>query len=85
MLTGVSGSYRAYMTDQRFSSTYYPPRKLLLKSAAQKNPLLLSLKRAITPFSGIYNAPASSQIGAVEQYRGRKKNARRKHGSFMVI
>jgi hypothetical protein len=55
------------MTDQRFSSTYYPPRKLLLKSAAQtKNPLLLSLKRALTPFSGIYKAPASSQIGAQE-------------------
>jgi len=39
------------------------------ESAVQtKNPLLLSLKRALTPFSGIYKAPASSQIGATKLY-----------------
>jgi len=38
---------------------------LVLKSADNKNPLLLALKRAFTRFSSIYKAPASSQIGAV--------------------
>jgi hypothetical protein len=54
----------------RFSQVFVDrPGKLkaqIRRFAGIKNPLLLSQKRAATPFSGIYKAPASSQIGADE-------------------
>jgi len=34
------------------------------KAWREENPLLLSQKRAVTPFSDIYKASTSSQIGA---------------------
>jgi len=52
---------------------------------AQKNPLLLSQKRAVTPFSGIYKAPASSQIGAVKYYLDQAVLSLPKDGIFMTL
>jgi len=52
---------------------------------AQKNPLLLSQKRAVTPFSGIYKAPASSQISAGKYYLNQLLLSPLKDGIFMTL
>jgi hypothetical protein len=56
------------VTNQRFSSFSIPPCKLLLKSAVceHKKPAAAFAGAGDTRFSGIYKAPASSQIGATE-------------------